>query len=521
MAAEWIGEQRQLLTKTHMKCRNGSAKETVLEAFTVYLLRILNGLSQMESSKLYRYEAQILGEAMRLFCIHYRTQVDNALIPGISAEEKKTIIQDIEDAISKISNVYKNVIDSTANSDRQMFTSQAVETSIYDISPKLFATYSVILETLTRMFGKQEIYAFLLHPSLRRNIETANLFEMRKVEGKVVLIYIPENEIEKIGQIPTYLLHEVFHVLTKEERNRKDRACRMEVHIHNAIFQRIFQNVDFSFIGQENVDEVIKKRLMKRWFDLDKRMEELDKIHKNDRRLYSENVRAEMSENWRGWLTNIFVTLGNDLCQIFGQAGYQSGENPYASIVQTEWAIQRNLVEILAGGFVEKYIDLYMGIYREAYADIACVLAAGISAGDYERTFDDSEIVSGVISDVISEETLRALRIYIVAKVLSGCDGVDETGQWSALSDKNNHWKQKAEESPAEAGGAGLNGNDAIQIFENDLESFVMILSNSCKKLWDIMGQKDSNFERFRQIISQMNFVDILNGRIIEELNKL
>ena len=204
MAAAWIEEQRQQLSEIYNKCREAGSREHVLEAFTVYLLRILNGLSQMEGSKLYRYEARILGEAMKLFCAHYIAQVDSALQTGIGTEKKMEIILDIEDAISKISNVYKNVIDSTTNSDRQMFTSQAVETSIYDISPKLFAAYSTILETLVRLFEKQGIYAFLLHPSLKSNIETASLFDMRKREGKVVLIYIPENKIENIRQIPIY-----------------------------------------------------------------------------------------------------------------------------------------------------------------------------------------------------------------------------------------------------------------------------------------------------------------------------
>ncbi len=518
MAAAWIEEQRQQLSEIYNKCREAGSREHVLEAFTVYLLRILNGLSQMEGSKLYRYEARILGEAMKLFCAHYIAQVDSALQTGIGTEKKMEIILDIEDAISKISNVYKNVIDSTTNSDRQMFTSQAVETSIYDISPKLFAAYSTILETLVRLFEKQGIYAFLLHPSLKSNIETASLFDMRKREGKVVLIYIPENKIENIRQIPIYLLHEVFHVLTKEERNRKDRARRMEIHVHNAIYQRIFKGVDFNFIDMDSADEIVKKRLMKQWFDIDSRQREIDKMDKDDRKLYGGNVVDEICRNWNKWLSDIFVTLGKDLCQIFDEAAYKPEENPYSQIVDIEWRIHCNLVETLAYNQVGKYAVFYMKIYREAYADIACVLTTGISARDYEQAFEDFEIVS---DDVISKESIRALRIYIVAKVVASCYDENQAGEWEELSDKNNSWKQKTDESYAENVNTDNDRNSEIQILHYDLDSFVEILTNCGKKLWCKIGQKDSKFESFRNIVKNMDLVDILDGKINEKLREL
>lgn len=530
MTAVWIEEQRQQLNEIYNKCREADSREKELEAFTVYLLRILNGLSQMEGSKLYRYETRILGEAMKLFCAHYMAQVDSALQTDIEVEKKKAILLDIEDAIGKISNVYKNVMDSTTNSDRQMFTSQAVETSIYDISPKLFATYSTILETLVRLFDKQGIYAFLLHPSLKSNIETASLFDMRRIEGKVVLIYIPENQIEEVRQIPIYLLHEVFHVLTKEERNRKDRARRMEIHVHNAISQRIFRGVDFSFINIDKADEIVKEQLMGRWFDIDRRLREIDKMDKDDRNLYGANVVDAICRNWRKWLCNIFVTLGKDLCYIFDEVAYKPEENPYSHIVNIEWKIQRNLVEILTDNLVGTYAEFYMKLYREAYADIACVLTAGISAKDYEKAFEHFEIVN----DVLSKESIRALRIYIVAKVIASCDGVNQADEWEQLSGKNHFWQQGADggqvenvgtdndwNNETENVGTDNDWNNEIQIFDYDLDSFVEILTSCSKKLWRIMELKGNEFESFRNIIKSMDLVDILNGKINEKLCEL
>lgn len=517
MEETWIEEQRHQLKEMYTQCNGENGQEPVLEAFSIYLLRILNGLSQMESSKLYGYESQILGEAMRLFCKHYKLQVKSALDAKISLEDKKAIICDIEDAISKISNVYKNVIDSTANSDRQMFTSQAVETSIYDISPKLFATYSVILETLVHLFGKQEVYAFLLHPSLKSNIEAVGLFNMRETEGKVVLIYIPENEIERVTQIPIYLLHEAFHVLTKEERNRKDRAFCMEHHVHNAISQRIFREVNFNFLVEENADEITKSKLMERWFNIEKRMEELKEISSDDRRLYSKNIVGQICENYRDWLCKAFQKLGDDLCQVLDSAECRPGENPYAELISLEWKIQRNIVEILASNLVERYVWIYLTVYREAYADIACVLATGISPEQYEQAFKDSDIAG----DVSAKDIIRALRIHMVAKSIASCDKIENAQEWKAFSEKNDFCKRKQNGSQKGRSDEQSHCNDVIDILAMDLELFERVLKGCADKLWNQLGEKNSKFEQFRNIIKQIELVEILNGKVNEQLRAL
>lgn len=521
METTWIEEQRQKLKNTYDQCKN--QEEPVLKAFSVYLLRILNGLSQIESSQLYGYEAQILEKAMRLFCIHYVEQAETVIQKETDIEDKKEIMKDIEDAISKISSVYKNVIDSTSNSDRQMFTSQAVETSIYDISPKLFATYSLVLETLVRLFHKETVYAFLLHPSLKSNVETASLFDMREKEGKVVLIYIPENEIEKIDQVPTYLLHEAFHVLTKDERNRKERSYRMELHLYNAVYQYIFQNINFDFIDEEEADEEIKKELMKRWFKIDERMEELKGKDKDERRFYSKNVLKEISKNWRKWLGDSFVTLGDDMHQVMNQilevkeCKYE--QKLYSEVPRIEWEIQRKFVEILAGSLVERYADMYMTIYREAYADVACILTAGISPEAYEQAFRDSERV--ITEDILKKDTIRNLRIHVVAKAVTSCEGINHVEEWKKYSEEHDFRKMREIGGGIGGIGNGKTQNSRIQILNEDLKWFESGLKSCSQKLWGILSQKDSQFEKFRNIIEKMNLIEILNGKVNERLRTL
>ena len=139
MSDNWVQLRRRELIEICKYCREcadkGKDKDaSVLEAFSLYLLRILNSLAQMQGNNTYGYENQILSEPMRLFCIYYIEQVHEALDQQ-SDERKSGIIIDLEEAISKISNVYKNVIDSTSNSDRQLFTSPVVETSVMIYPP--------------------------------------------------------------------------------------------------------------------------------------------------------------------------------------------------------------------------------------------------------------------------------------------------------------------------------------------------------------------------------------------------
>ncbi|NBJ92169.1 hypothetical protein D5281_06080 [bacterium 1xD42-62] len=524
MMLGWIATQRKELITIYNQCKG---KQPVLEAFSVYLLRILNGLSQMSSSQFYDYELQILEEAMRLFFIYYIEQVNKALSDKVRAKEKKDIIEDIEYAISKISNVYKNVIDGTANSDRQMLTSQAVETNIYDLSPKLFITYSAILTTLVRLFHKQDKYAFLLHPSLKSNIETENLFNMREKEGKVVLIYIPETEIEKIHQTPIYLLHEVYHVLTKEERCRVDRARRMETHVLNAISQRLFRNVNFDCIvteklfGDTKVDDIIKKELVERWFPIDRRIEKYETIT-DERFFYRKNISQNICDGWNDMLSNIFVSLGEDiLVAISGKTfKYREERVLFTCIKEIEWAIHNNLVEIISGNLVAEYVSLYMSVYREAYADVACILTIGISPEEYKGVFKNSELT--ISKDISDPETVRALRIHVVAHAVSRCTGISYKEEWEKYS-KENDFRKRREKGEKGKEDADLirKQNDRISILEDDLKWLERIMKMCSGKLWEILGDKDSKFNRFRDIVKNLDIFEILNGKTIDDLQNL
>lgn len=490
------------------------------------MYRLLNGLEQMEGSETYSYEYQILGDAMRLFCLYYMDQVEEALAVQTASEKKGEIIEDIEDAISKISNVYKNVIDSTSNSDRQLFTSHAVETSIYDISPKLFATYSMILKTLAALFDKQDLYTFLLHPSLKSNVETVSLFDMRQRPGKVVLIYIPENKIEKLAQIPFYFFHEAFHVLTKEERCRKERACKMQIHMTNMILQRLFQNVSFGCSdGSEEekteTDTEIKTELMKRWFKTEEWIAELRGREENDRTLYGKNVIAETCMNWRTALESIFERLGSDLSEVLAEKNSSQYKKPYKMLVQVNWEIQKNLVGILANSDVERHATAYMQVYREAYADIAGILTGGFSPETYEEAFQES------MAETVDDDTLRDIRIYTVAKAVADCEGFIYVEEWKKYCDKHDLKKQEESQNAEK----GLDRDAILEepqrksgkawSWETDINSLTIVFEECRKKLWGKLEREKCFFEKFRTILEELDMINILSGATNQELMDL
>ena len=189
-------------------------------------------------------------------------------------------------------------------------------------------------------------------------------------------------------------------------------------------------------------------------------------------------------------------------------------------MMQIEWEIQRNLVEILTGNIVAKYAKMYMSIYREAYADIACILTAGISPEEYENAFRNSEI----INDVLEKDIIRSLRIYFVAKAVVSCENVTYAEEWKKYCEENDFRKQKMSGDQVKTDNQrdkNENNNDRIRIYEDDLKSFEQILINCSAKLWDALGKQDSSFAKFRNIISNMNFVEILNGKVNEKLHEL
>lgn len=511
---QWIVEQMDEIKGVYKRCSNN--KETALESYSIYMLRMLNGLAQMELSEFYYYEKKVLWNAMKIFCDHYVEQVKLVLnSPAMPSVDKKKNIEDIEDAVSQLSNVYKNVVDSTANSDRQMFSSLAVDTNIYDLSPKLFAFYSRILEKLVAIYGQQEVYAFLLHPTIKNNIETISLFDMRNETGKVVLIYIPENRIEEVEKIPVYLLHEAYHVLTKESRHRKERTWCLYVNVLLGIEQRLFQNIIFFEDAKEN--RAIKKRLMNLWFGNNEHIDSMKLWDKDDRRFYSASLKKRLRQIWERRLQNIMGNLAKDLISVLSDNKYsfnvaESGK--YNMLIKAEEGIRNNLLKIIHENTVSLLLARHMSIYRETYADLACILTLQLDPKQYEAAFRDT--VPFIVSDDEYTDIERELRTLVVGSVVKECSHMPNLDEWV---DYVKNKKIKLNLSDGSKPGEGEKHSTGTYM-EQDLECYHKYLLPCAQELGSFLESKKA-IQEFRAVIKNPKLEDILSGRIEEQFDQI
>lgn len=259
---------------------------------------------------------------------------------------------------------------------------------------------------------------------------------------------------------------------------------------------------------------------MERWFKIEEHIQELRGCQKDDRRFYSKNIMPEISGRWREWLSAVFVSLGKDMHQVIDGRTYKQGREPYSELVRIEWGIQRNLVEILANNFVAQCVSLYMSIYRETYADVACILTAGISPIQYEQAFRHSDAMVSVSENVQESDRMRAIRIHIVAKTVADCDGADYAEEWKKYSKEHDFRERYGVESQIGASCGERRQEDMIRFFDTDLDSFERITKNCSDKLWKRL-RESSGFKTFREIIKGMSIVNILNGKVYEELQNL
>mgnify|MGYP000225949176 FL=1 len=163
--------------------------------------------------------------------------------------------------------------------------------------PKLYAVYEELVNRLVRLYdeGKQEEYAFLLDPTLKNVLYAETLFKKREESGKVVIIHMPVRMLEKTNQIPLYLMHEVFHVLTKKERKRKDRAKRLLLVVLMQVRYCLFDGV--SFIENKVLDKIWKTELIDGWMEQVFEEYKIINAHEeSDRIFYSKNIKKYVIE---------------------------------------------------------------------------------------------------------------------------------------------------------------------------------------------------------------------------------
>lgn len=292
-AIDWIYDRIKELKE--MCAKEEYRQEEALVSYMICMVKLLNGLVQAAASDFHRYERRILVKPIKLFLNHFIEAVKNvAALQPETLQEKDEMLDGIEHAVCRVSDIYENVLNATANSDKQMFLSFPVNSSIYEISPKLYAFYADLIDNLTKLFDSGGQYAFLLNSTLKRTLQEEVLFENREEHGKVVVIDIPVRMMEDTGYLSMAMIHEVFHVLTADQRNRRYRAVKLMPCLYIQLDGRIFEGVRFH--EDDSIDRKLRDRLLSDWLsEADNAFGRLCQTEDEyGKRFYGKNISAEL-----------------------------------------------------------------------------------------------------------------------------------------------------------------------------------------------------------------------------------
>lgn len=449
-------------------------KEEALCACVFYVTRLLNEVLQMSVGDM-EYEQRIFCGAMTIFVKQFIEQVKTTKeLQGDRntyeyVTEKRDLVEDIENAVEKVLTTYRNVVDSVANMDRHMLVGLTAGVNAYDLSPKICAAYSYILNRLTELMGGEGTYAFLLNPTTKSIVRSEALLECRQEHGKVVIINIPERMVEKSDLLPVILIHEAYHVLTLgESRLRGDRAKsyiqNMYYEIENCLFRgtTLFQEVDaekksrnlfWKAADSEDKSGYIRERLMEEWFSEGKKELEIYLDEEEDsRQFYGKNMAEKVRSCMEKDLRKLPARLEEDVMGCFFEVlsseedKLECYEEQYNKAVREIDAMTKNLHAVLIDRKLDAAEELFLFMYREVYSDLACVMLLNLSAKQYNMAFDWSG--SSRMPEIGYVDHDRLLRQYLVAKAYS--DQLERYGE--ALSgddawwERCQEWKNMAEE---------------------------------------------------------------------------
>lgn len=407
---EWIVKNLQIYTNLYGRFKQENEKALASCAFSY--IKILNSIVGMEYSQFHSYEKQMLWETMRLFS----SQCYGQLLEAEKCKDsigKRELIGDIEKSIIKIFEVYRNIVDGTGEMNRQIIQNTSIDTSMFELSPKVSIYFSKMLEKLRKLiYDRNKIeYAFVLLPSLHSVIHAEVLLEKKESSGKVMVIYIPESAVDNFRLMTVSLIHEGFHILTKEQRNRKVRARLFAECIKICLNEKLFEKVD--------IGDAIKERICGKWYqDIDILMEKREKEQEDSKLFYGDRFRKDMGTAVFDSLCNLNLQLLKPLEIVrksLDNRSYEEFQKKYQEISEGIEKIQYNLFYLVSGNKVSKIIEMLMDVFKETYADMACILTLEISPEVYQSAFRNSVSFQNTRN---SEDMVRIVRALLVANVV-------------------------------------------------------------------------------------------------------
>lgn len=437
----WIDNDIEKLRKLFAEANKKGEK--ALFSYIFYMVRVLNGMSQMRYTQFLYYERRVLWDSMEVFTKYFTEEVETVLekteLRGKDLDYKKELLKDIELAVVEISQVYRNIVDSAANADRQTFLSLSVDTNMYDISPKFCAFYSAILDRAVKMFdnGKSR-YAFIINPSLEHTNQAKVLFEKRNESGKVVIVDISERMLEEVKTVVIFLMHEFFHVLSGKERLRRQRAVVFQQQMLIGVSQYLFGGVKFS--KEKKQDAAIKEKVLEKYFkNLYSKRQEYLSMPEDSRDFYGKCIKKKVNDSILEDIMQMHDEIENIVELVFAEEEtekYFQYVNEYRYVDKGIKKLKKNITEFLAGNYIESLSVLYLVFFREIYADMGCVLTLRLCPEEYQQTFKDS--LPFADKEWEENDYNCKIRETIVMNVISKCSDEELAGQWKEACKRKN-----------------------------------------------------------------------------------
>lgn len=427
-------EQQGQITDYIKKAKDAGEKaedEPVLQSYIVGLIQMLNGLNQMENTLSHKYEAKILIQPMMIFSQYFIEALNNILDNKNSETEIKVKdLKEVENAICRISDIYEKIVNNTSNTDKQMLMVAPINATVYPIYPKICGGCIDIINDIISLYTteedkKKEKYGFFLNPTLRNTLYVETLFKNRNDKGKIVIINLPVRMMEKMDIIPLCLTHEVFHILTSKERQRKVRAQALLGGLIKQIGYRLFKNVCFSE-EDKALDKTIKSMLLDKWMNklTDDFCKVCDTAKEDDNFFYADSIGKYFEENMNWAMEEIEEGLEID-CLDFVYIKYfqnkkrnsfQYEEKEIIVLINQIEKIKENLMNIRINNIIPYLINQLIFLFRELYSDLACLITSGYDLQLYMDAFEKNTIFN-MTNEEFGRDDYHKIRQWMMKKI--------------------------------------------------------------------------------------------------------
>lgn len=441
----------QILKDIEVKCI--AEQDTQLAFYTDCLMDMLRIFHNVERTNMLHYVCMILEPIMSLtvqfYIDSYNKYCDlkNNSFDFNKNKERMIILNDIEVSLSSIGEACEMIIQSTNGADRTFVQSAPVSAGLLNVSSKVCAYYSVMLNDLTDLFkqGNKKEYAFCVFPSLAYRSKAQLLFSSREERGKIGIIKIPTKSILDIKYIRVLLCHECFHIVSKPEiRLRKMRAeCYLKILLYD-LSERFFNNTELNSAQIDALERFLYKNVIESIHDKFKGRQEEDRI------FYSANIQSIYASHLLGLLREV-LNIGAESIykQIFlciKVNNYEEYEELYNRARNICDQIRNTSVDLLTHNAIPLLCSFYMDVFRETFSDLMSVLLLRLKPEEWINAFQYQPV-----EDNESEERPGLyIRTFLVSSLLTSNDESEHV----VMNDLTKMWKEWEE---------SVNGNNRFE----------------------------------------------------------